>query len=218
MRYPYGMDEIIPHLWVGDLTSSLDPEYLSHADIRRVVSCVRAQPKLPENIPTEESYRHIPKEDVLFLPLEDLEESPIYLYFGLCNRFIAAGLDETWVSASSNAVTDTENAVDNNNDVGADEPHMSTDAHVEASSKEDPCPSTYGPIEGLTLRHGEQGVWVPRAPGSVLVHCEMGCSRSVTVRWLLFATDTAGRRLLDVESSIDGAAGTESTSAPAPDF
>lgn len=37
-------------------------------------------------------------------------------------------------------------------------------------------------VEGLTLREGRPGLWSSQSKKGVLVHCQAGCSRSVTVR------------------------------------
>lgn len=68
-------------------------------------------------------------------------------------------------------------------------------------------------IEGLTLRDGHPGLWTPKGDGSVLVHCQAGSSRSVTVRVLPHAD---GCRVPYVEQRRGRGPGTEAHPAAAP--
>ncbi|WFD31878.1 hypothetical protein MSPP1_002918 [Malassezia sp. CBS 17886] len=146
------MDEVVPHLWVGELPSCLSPEYLEAANVHHVVSCMRTPPRVPSGIPVQSGNgghaetRQIKDEDQFVVHVDDDDEAPLFVYFGLCNRFISGRLQEEWLPDDG-------------------------DAH----DAEDPA------IEGLTMRNGERGLWHAKSDTSVLVHCHAGRSRSVTI-------------------------------------
>ncbi|WFD07428.1 hypothetical protein MVES1_002792 [Malassezia vespertilionis] len=92
------MDEIVQHLWIGELDSCMTSDYLGKANVTRIVSCMRNPPSPPAKIPVEGSaaVRSISPADIFVVPFDDLDESPMYVYFGKVNRFIAEGLQEKW--------------------------------------------------------------------------------------------------------------------------
>ncbi|WFD41571.1 hypothetical protein MPSI1_000202 [Malassezia psittaci] len=92
------MDEVVPKLWVGDLSASVAPSYLEAANVHWILSCMRSPPAFPSEIPTEDGHtRSIPKENMLVIPIDDQDDTPVYIYFDKCNRFIADALKEEWI-------------------------------------------------------------------------------------------------------------------------
>ena len=172
------MDEVVPKLWIGELPSCLTPDYLAHANIHWIVSCMRNPPAPPPIPEADGSTRTIPEDHVLVIPMDDQEDTPAYIYFSQCNKFLANALHDSW------------------------------------EDDEEPTEDTQDPhyIEGLTLRNGRPGLWSPHAEGAVLVHCQAGCSRSVTVR---LRAHPDGCCVPHVESVPDGRASAGPDSAPA---
>lgn len=172
------MDEVVPKLWIGELPSCLTPDYLAHANIHWIVSCMRNPPTPPSIPEADGSTRTIPQDHVLVIPMDDQEDTPAYIYFSQCNKFLANALHDSW------------------------------------EDDEEPTEDTQDPhyVEGLTLRQGRPGLWSPHAEGAVLVHCQAGCSRSVTV---CLRAHLDGRRVPYVEPGFDGCASARSDPAPA---
>lgn len=165
------MDEIVPQLWVGELESSFTRDYLAQARITKVISVMRSPPKPPSAIPADGCVRSFAPEDVMVVPIDDRDDAPIFLYFGLCNRFIEQQLREKWVCDEDGAVAK---------------------------------PDDEYAIEGLTQRRGCLGAWKSASDGSVLIHCQAGYSRSVTVCCARLRTLTTDRRCLsDVVAAAD---------------
>ncbi|WFC97137.1 hypothetical protein MBRA1_003803 [Malassezia brasiliensis] len=165
------MDEVVPKLWIGELPSCLTPDYLEHANIKWIVSCMRNPPAPPPIPEADGGTRTIPQDHVLVIPIDDQEDTPAYIYFSQCNKFLANALHDSW--------EDDEEPTEDTQD-----PHL---------------------IEGLTLRQGRPGLWSPHTEGSVLVHCQAGCSRSVTEKCRVNLQSRDVRRyLISRTNALDG--------------
>ncbi|KAI3623478.1 YVH1 [Malassezia furfur] len=90
------MDEVVPKLWIGELPSCLTPDYLAHANIHWIVSCMRNPPAPPPIPEANGSTRIIPEDHVLVIPMDDQEDTPAYIYFSQCNKFLANALHDSW--------------------------------------------------------------------------------------------------------------------------
>lgn len=82
------MDEIVPHLYIGSLPTCLEMTSLRQSHIKSIVSCMYDPPSLPE------SY-DIKDENLLNVPVDDVEDIPIFLYFGQCCRFLEQRLHDS---------------------------------------------------------------------------------------------------------------------------
>ena len=89
---------MVPHLWIGELPSCLEADYLEQANIQWVVSCLRNPPVPPKGISLAESdsTREIPDDHRMVVPINDDDDAPAYIYFALANKFIANALQEEW--------------------------------------------------------------------------------------------------------------------------
>lgn len=87
--YILGMDEVVPQVWIGELPSCLSGYELKKARITVVVSCeINPSPLLSA----------ISEIDNLNVPVDDVDDAPLFIYFGQTHRFITEHLE-----SSSNA-------------------------------------------------------------------------------------------------------------------
>lgn len=150
------MDEVIPGLWIGGLTSALSIDYLTQAGITHIITCMKQRLPPP---PTLLDGRQITPEHMHHVRLDDVEQAPILAHFTSCNQFIANVLQEAWVPEDESEPSSS----------GSDEKVL---GDVDLL------------VQGRQRRNGKSGHWQTNGHGSILVHCQAGCSRSVAVSGL----------------------------------
>ncbi|CBQ69863.1 related to Tyrosine specific protein phosphatase and dual specificity protein phosphatase [Sporisorium reilianum SRZ2] len=145
------MDEVLPGLWVGGVRAAMDADYLSRAGITHIVTCMKQQIPVP---PPLADGRRITRNEMKHVRIDDDEKAPILVHFAGCNELISSQLAEEWVAdvdAADSAVA------------------VATDDTVEQL------------VRGRQKRNGRWGTWQTTGAGTVLVHCQAGCSRSVAI-------------------------------------
>ncbi|EPQ27289.1 uncharacterized protein PFL1_05212 [Pseudozyma flocculosa PF-1] len=152
------MDEIIPGLWIGGLTSALSIDYLTQAGVTHIISCMKQRLPPP---PTLLDGRTIPASNMRQVRVDDVEQAPILAHFASCNDFISEVLKEEWVPSA-----------DDDGD-GDDVPSPASGEKV--AGELDLL------VQGRQKRNGKWGHWQTTGDGTVLVHCQAGCSRSVAI-------------------------------------
>lgn len=111
---------------------------------------------MKQQIPTPpplDDGRLITRAEMKHVRIDDDEKAPILVHFASCNEFIAAQLEEEWVADPEDAVTTPEEVQD----------------EVQLL------------VQGRQKRDGRWGSWQTTGSGTVLVHCQAGCSRSVAI-------------------------------------
>lgn len=146
------MDEVVPGLWVGGVRAAMDVSYLSHAGITHIITCMKQQIPVP---PRLEDGRTITRAEMKHVRIDDDEKAPILVHFAGCNEWIARQLQEEWIADS-----------DTHSQVGQDDDHVELVAQL---------------VQGRQKRGGRWGSWQTTGAGTVLVHCQAGCSRSVAI-------------------------------------
>lgn len=96
--------------------------------------------------------RTITRAEMKHVRIDDDEKAPILVHFAGCNELIASQLQEEWVA----------------------------DDESEASSEQEEDEVTQL-VQGRQKRDGRWGSWQTTGAGTVLVHCQAGCSRSVAI-------------------------------------
>lgn len=97
--------------------------------------------------------RTITRKEMKHVRIDDDEKAPILVHFAGCNELISSQLEEEWVVDEESAST-TEGESEN---------------VVEQL------------VQGRQKRNGRWGTWQTTGTGTVLVHCQAGCSRSVAI-------------------------------------
>jgi dual specificity phosphatase 12 len=161
------MDEVLPGLWVGGVRAAMDAEYLSRAGVTHIITCMKQRLATP---PTLDDGRTITRDEMRHVRIDDDEKAPILVHFASCNEFIAAQLEEEWVpdDDEDQAETDTASAA------------TETDPGQEAG-QDDFEASVQLLVQGRQKRGGRWGSWQTTGAGTMLVHCQAGCSRSVAI-------------------------------------
>lgn len=102
--------------------------------------------------PTLPDGRMITKAEMRHVKLDDDEKAPILVHFAGCNELISQQLEEEWVP----------------DDESSEQSEPEGD-EVELL------------VQGRQKRNGRWGSWQTTGAGTVLVHCQAGCSRSVAI-------------------------------------
>ncbi|EST08267.2 Dual specificity phosphatase, catalytic domain protein [Kalmanozyma brasiliensis GHG001] len=146
------MDEVLPGLWVGGVRAAMDADYLSRAGVTHIISCMKQQIPVP---PPLADGRTITRAEMKHIRIDDDEKAPVLVHFAGCNELIASQLQEEWV------VDDKE----------AESSQQPSEAGDEVEQL----------VQGRQKRNGRWGSWQTTGAGTVLVHCQAGCSRSVAI-------------------------------------
>ncbi|SPO31187.1 related to Tyrosine specific protein phosphatase and dual specificity protein phosphatase [Ustilago trichophora] len=147
------MDEILPGLWVGGVRAAMDADYLSRAGITHIITCMKQQIPVPPPLPPDG--RTISRDHMKHVRIDDEEKAPILVHFAGCNELISCQLEEEFVPDSSPPTPSSEEEAD------GDEVELL--------------------VQGRQKRSGVWGTWQTTGGGTVLVHCQAGCSRSVAI-------------------------------------
>ncbi|KAN0062948.1 tyrosine protein phosphatase yvh1 [Thecaphora frezii] len=169
------MDEIIPGLWIGGLSSALSIEYLTQAGITHIITCMKQRLPPP---PTLLDGRTISPSKMRQVRVDDVEQAPILAHFASCNEFIADVLQEEWVADESQAGSgdgngDGKDNENNNDKQPTNVPSPSLDQKLAGDENL--------LVQGRQKRNGRSGHWQTTGSGTVLIHCQAGCSRSVAI-------------------------------------
>ncbi|KAJ1021692.1 hypothetical protein NDA16_003828 [Ustilago loliicola] len=116
---------------------------------------------MKQNIPVPRPLadgRTITRDQMKHVRIDDEEKAPILVHFAGCNELIAEQLEEEWVPDTP----DTTNA----------------DASDKDARQVDQVEQL---VAGRQKRDGQWGTWQTTGAGTVLVHCQAGCSRSVAI-------------------------------------
>lgn len=178
------MDEIVPGLWVGGHRAASDPDYLSRAGITHIISCMKQRLLLPLVLPDG---REIVEEDIRQVRLDDDEKAPILVHFDSCNDYITQVLEEEW-----------------NADSEEDGETVDDDTPVDLEQL----------VQGRQKQGSKWGTWQTTGSGTVLVHCQAGCSRSVA----LVAAYLMSTRRITAEEAVDMIKIRRSAAQPNPGF
>ncbi|SPO30174.1 related to Tyrosine specific protein phosphatase and dual specificity protein phosphatase [Ustilago trichophora] len=147
------MDEILPGLWVGGVRAAMDAEYLSRAGITHIITCMKQQIPIPP--PLAPDGRMIPRSCIKHVGIDDEEKAPILVHFAGCNELISCQLEEEWLPDSTPPPP------------ALQEPSLEEEVELL--------------VQGRQKRGGVWGTWQTTGRGTVLVHCQAGCSRSVAI-------------------------------------
>ncbi|GAC97773.1 hypothetical protein PHSY_005360 [Pseudozyma hubeiensis SY62] len=146
------MDEVLPGLWVGGVRAAMDVDYLSQAGITHMITCMKQQIPVP---PPLADGRTITRAEMKHVRIDDDEKAPILVHFAGCNELISNQLEEEWT---------------------ADDQDESSGEQQEESHDE-----VEQLVQGRQKRNGKWGTWSTTGSGTVLIHCQAGCSRSVAI-------------------------------------
>ncbi|KAJ9475613.1 Tyrosine-protein phosphatase YVH1 [Pseudozyma hubeiensis] len=146
------MDEVLPGLWVGGVRAAMDVDYLSQAGITHMITCMKQQIPVP---PPLADGRTITRAEMKHVRIDDDEKAPILVHFAGCNELISSQLEEEWTA-------------DDQDELPEEQQEESYD-EVEQL------------VQGRQKRNGKWGTWSTTGSGTVLIHCQAGCSRSVAI-------------------------------------
>lgn len=146
------MDEVLPGLWVGGVRAAMDVDYLSQAGITHMITCMKQQIPVP---PPLADGRTITRAEMKHVRIDDDEKAPILVHFAGCNELISSQLEEEWT---------------------ADDQDESAQKQQESSYDE-----VEQLVQGRQKRNAKWGTWSTTGSGTVLIHCQAGCSRSVAI-------------------------------------
>ncbi|CEH16778.1 Dual specificity phosphatase [Ceraceosorus bombacis] len=90
------MDEVIPHLWLGDLACALAPDYLELAGVTHILTAMKQRLPPPPMLP---GGRSIPSSSMHHVKVDDLDDAPILVHLPAAVDWLKEALDETWVEA-----------------------------------------------------------------------------------------------------------------------
>nr|CDI55933.1 related to Tyrosine specific protein phosphatase and dual specificity protein phosphatase [Melanopsichium pennsylvanicum 4] len=150
------MDEVLPGLWVGGVRAAMDADYLCRAGVTHIITCMKQQIPTP---PPLADGRSITRAEMKHVRIDDEEKAPILVHFAGCNDFITSQLEEEWVADFD------------------DDPTQAAAAEEEGDSADE----VELLVQGRQKRNGKWGSWQTTGAGTVLVHCQAGCSRSVAI-------------------------------------
>ncbi|SAM85913.1 related to Tyrosine specific protein phosphatase and dual specificity protein phosphatase [Ustilago bromivora] len=150
------MDEVVPGLWVGGVRAAMDVDYLSRAGVTHIITCMKQNIPVPRPLADG---RTITREHMKHVRIDDEEKAPILVHFADCNGLIAEQLKEEWVPDTPDTSTTTDDEM-------AEEEQVDQVQHL---------------VAGRQKRGGQWGTWQTTGAGTVLVHCQAGCSRSIAI-------------------------------------
>lgn len=81
------MEAVAPGLYVGTLPDCLEEDALRHANITALVCCMSHPPSALASTQIDDGH-------TFHVPLDDVDTSPVFLFFGMSARFIQKQLDE----------------------------------------------------------------------------------------------------------------------------
>ncbi|PWY99261.1 hypothetical protein BCV70DRAFT_200843 [Testicularia cyperi] len=162
------MDEVVPGLWVGGLRAAMDKEYLSQAGVTHIITCMKQRLPVPSTLPDG---RKITEKEMKQVRLDDDEKAPILVHFASCNEFISNALEEEWVPDEDQDEDQDSSAQDGATPPSTDSPASDRKVAGDVDLL----------VQGRQKRDGKWGHWQTTGTGTVLVHCQAGCSRSVAV-------------------------------------
>lgn len=148
---------MVPGLWVGGVRAAMDIDYLSRAGVTHIITCMKQNIPVPRPL---EDGRTITRDQMKHVRIDDDEKAPILVHFAGCNEFIAQQLEEEWV---------------------ADTPDASLDSSDNDKEQEEEADQVEHLVASRQKRNGQWGTWQTTGSGTVLVHCQAGCSRSVAI-------------------------------------
>lgn len=88
------MDEIIPHLWIGDLACALAPDYLSTAGVTHILTAMKQRLPPPPTLPCG---RRITADAMHHVRIDDVEDAPMFVHFPSAIEWMRDVLQERWI-------------------------------------------------------------------------------------------------------------------------